>query len=83
MAETCKRCGSARVIPEVALTAYSGELAQLPVRASVSGAPHAWVFKDTVAGEVKAQICGECGYTELHTANHRELYDRYEQSLPS
>jgi ribosomal protein L40E len=82
MAETCRRCGSPKVIPGAPLTAHSGELAHFPVRVRVAGAPGALLFRATEAGEVRARVCGQCGYTELHTTNHEDLYQKYQQSLP-
>jgi hypothetical protein len=39
--------------------------------------PKALIFKETMSGAVHARVCGDCGYTELHTSNHRELYEAY------
>ncbi len=39
--------------------------------------PEAWVFKGAVYAKLRANICGECGYTELMAENAASLYDAY------
>jgi hypothetical protein len=42
--------------------------------------PEAWVFKGAVYAKLKANICGECGYTELVAEEPAALYDAYLKS---
>jgi hypothetical protein len=79
---TCKRCGSDKVMTHVPLQDGYGDTGALkrPLEVHVHGDPDAWVFKDTVTGNVVANICGACGYTELETTNFRELYKKYRQA---
>jgi hypothetical protein len=76
------RRGSDKVIPDVPLLDAYGDMGALkkPLGVEVQGKPDAWVFKDTVGGSLVARICGECGFTELHTTNFRTLYEKYQQS---
>jgi hypothetical protein len=39
--------------------------------------PEAWVFKGAVYAKMNANICGECGYTELIAEDPATLYDAY------
>ncbi len=39
--------------------------------------PEAWVFKGAVYAKLKANICGQCGYTELIAEDPAALYDAY------
>ncbi len=39
--------------------------------------PKAWVFKGSVHAALKANICGDCGYTELIAENPAALYEAY------
>jgi predicted nucleic-acid-binding Zn-ribbon protein len=79
---TCKHCGSDKIIPGVPLLDAYGEQGWLtkPQEVKVQGKPGAWVFKETATGNLLAKVCGECGYTELYTTHHRELYDAYQRS---
>jgi hypothetical protein len=79
MSEACRRCGSEKIIPSVPLMDHYGDLGGFsdPARVSVSGQPDAWFFRDTATGRLRARICGECGYVELHASNFRMLYEKY------
>jgi hypothetical protein len=80
MSLKCRQCGSARIIPEVfVMDRQEGPPAPLTVR--VHGDPQAWIFKDTLYGNLSARICGDCGYTELWVKNPNELYEKYRQGL--
>ena len=39
--------------------------------------PEAWVFKGSIYATLKANICGECGYTELIANDPAALYNEY------
>lgn len=82
MNETCRQCGSTRVIPKVPLLDHYGDMGGFSKEAQVkvAGAPEAWFFKEEAFGTVYARICGDCGYTELHTSNSRELYEAYQKA---
>ena len=76
----CAACGSSRVIPEVRIY-DQGEGSNRRLQLAVDGNPLALVFKDRLWGPLTANVCGDCGYVQVHAQNYRELYDRYEQSL--
>ena len=76
----CAKCGSARIIPGVRLI-DQGQGSDGASKVVVFGNPDALVFKDRRYGEVKADICGECGHIELRVSNPRELYEHYIESL--
>src|SRR5437763_1427073 len=77
MQETCRRCGSINLIPDAVIL----DTDRLKVRVVVHGAPDALLFKQTMAGELRACICGDCGHTELHTKEYRDLWATYQDSL--
>ena len=47
----------------------------------ICGDPSAMIFKDRLYGELKADICGDCGHVELRVANPKELYEHYRKSI--
>lgn len=79
MSDTCTRCGSTKIIPDVPLLDHYGEVGGFSQESSVAidGDPQAWFFKDRTYGKVHARVCGACGFTELFTLNCQELYERY------
>jgi hypothetical protein len=41
--------------------------------------PAAWIFKGSEVVELKATVCGRCGYTELYATNPAALWSAYEE----
>ena len=78
----CLHCGSVKIIPNVSLLDHYGDVGAFAKEAEVQihGEPSAWFFRDTVAGKLVADICGECGRAELRVGNFRELYEKHIQS---
>ncbi len=74
----CPRCGSAQMM----LSVLVGDEGQVTgsLRVMVFGDPHAVFFKDRLSGELKADICGQCGHVELRVLNPLELYRHYRQA---
>ena len=73
----CSKCGSERVIPLVGMM-DQGQYSDGTLKTLVAYTnPEAWVFKGAVYAKLKANICGECGYTELIAEDPAALYDAY------
>ena len=73
----CSKCGSARIIPLVGVL-DQGQNSDGKLKAIVGYTnPEAWVFKGPVYAKLKANICGQCGYTELIAEDAAALYDAY------
>ena len=73
----CSKCGSERVIPLVGMM-DQGHYSDGTLKAFVGYSnPEAWVFKGAVYAKLKANICGQCGYTELIAEDPPALYDAY------
>lgn len=77
----CLRCGSEKMMPNIALQDHYGDTGAFsqPAQVHVHGNPQAWIFKETTFGQLTANICGECGYAELQVGNFRELYAKFTQ----
>jgi predicted RNA-binding Zn-ribbon protein involved in translation (DUF1610 family) len=75
----CPRCGSAKMMLGVTVR-DQGEV-DTTLKVVICGDPSALIFKDRLYGELKADICGDCGHVELRVANQRELYRHYRKSL--
>ena len=77
----CAKCGSSKIIPLVGVI-DQGEHSDGQLQALVAYTnPDAWVFKGAVYAKLNANLCGECGYTELIAENPAALYSAYQQTL--
>jgi hypothetical protein len=73
----CTKCGSQKSIPLISVL-DQGQYSDGGLKALVGYTnPEAWVFKGAVHAKLKANICGECGYTELIAENPSALYDAF------
>jgi hypothetical protein len=76
----CRGCGSAKIILNVTVV-DQGEYSDGRLKVKVSGNPEALIFKDSLYGEIKADICGECGLMDFHVSNPSELYEHVRKSV--
>ncbi len=80
MKPKCTKCGSAKVIP-LASVIDQGQHSDGTLKARVGYTnPEAWVFKGAVYAKLKANICGDCGYTELVAEDPAALYEAFLKS---
>jgi ribosomal protein S27AE len=73
--QNCPRCQSEKIIPDVQIIDRAGHVIRLGVK--VFEHPEALVFKGTHAADLRARVCGECGYVESYVENPQELYSAY------
>jgi ribosomal protein S27AE len=76
----CPKCGSQDILPGAPIMdrshAYTFDL-----KVEVFEKPKAILLKGRRStGSLRAWICGKCGYTELFTDNHQELYNTFQRS---
>jgi len=69
----CPRCGSSKMMFGVAVR-DQGEISDGRLQVVV------FCFDDPVYGELKANICGDCGHVELRVRNPKALYRHYLKS---
>jgi hypothetical protein len=77
---SCVRCGSQRVVPDAPIC-DQGQHSDGRLYTIVVGNPDAVLFQDRMFGEIRADICGDCGHVELHARHAASLYEHYLQSL--
>ena len=75
--KTCPDCGSTEIVSDLIVFADEIAAGQIPVYARLvepapAKKPFVWVPKSVTTG-FRAEICGGCGYTRFHAANHAEL----------
>jgi predicted nucleic-acid-binding Zn-ribbon protein len=76
----CPKCGSTEIMADVTVRDV-GDSGPYPLRVEVEEpepAQHGllWTPKNA-AGDIRAWICSQCGYTELYTHNLEELHTIY------
>lgn len=72
---TCPKCGSHRMIKNKPITDKGHYNMPAALSLAVPGKRTSWLSRDVATGEIRAWICGECGYTELYTTNFKELLE--------
>ena len=79
MTPKCAKCGSDKIVP-LAAVVDQGRNSDGNLRAAVYTNPEAWIFKGAVCATLRANICGQCGYTEMIAENPAALYDAYQKA---
>ena len=72
---TCPRCNSTKIISDAKVISkgYHPGLTKV----SVIRHPHAMIFEDPEEADLKAWICGNCGYTEIYADDPQRLFDAH------
>jgi hypothetical protein len=79
----CPKCGSPRVIPGVRVLDRDGEYSDKSLSVRLDRNPDALLFKGSEVVELRANVCGRCGYTELYVTDPQALWSAYqEQAKP-
>jgi predicted nucleic-acid-binding Zn-ribbon protein len=75
MMTQCPKCGSMEIIPDLILISSAGGMAGSVrvVLVDPSGKG------DNVATGFRVDICGNCGYTEMHTKFANDLLNAYKK----
>ena len=77
---TCAKCGSAKVMGNLYIPDYHshhGDKSDLSVE--IYENPGAVIFKDKRKVKLTAQVCGDCGYTELYVDSPKRLWKIYQE----
>jgi hypothetical protein len=65
----CPRCGSSKIVPNVAVLDHLGGNVQ------VDADPEALIFKDRLCVRLFADLCGDCGHVEFKAEHPAALYE--------
>ena len=80
MTTNCEKCGSEKIIPDLQIY-DQGQHSDTKLQVAFAGNPQATFFKEWVWGELRADICGVCGHTEIKATDPHILWKRYQESL--
>jgi predicted nucleic-acid-binding Zn-ribbon protein len=75
--DNCSKCGSAEVIPDVFVLDRGDQNTQTDLAIAVRTNPDAWLFKGDVRSNLKARVCGSCGFTEFYATDPKALLAAY------
>ena len=79
---TCAKCGSSRVIPAARIVSKERKLDRVgAIQLGVFRRPGEFLFKRDTRSDLRAQVCGDCGYTELYASDPRLLYEAYREAV--
>jgi predicted nucleic-acid-binding Zn-ribbon protein len=73
----CPKCNSGKVMHNVRVIDRNGEYQDMNLSVRVERKPDALLFKGAKDFELKALICGDCGYAELYAADPGRLWQVY------
>jgi len=76
MTETCRSCGSERIIPSVAILDHD-YINERQAEIAIDSRPSFPLFKGRTVGKISAHVCAACGHMELFASNHEELWEKH------
>ncbi len=69
---TCPKCGANEMLTGLTLFSGGPTLHVEVIQPRPEKPPFMWI-PDLIMSEFNAEICGACGYTELHAIKYKEL----------
>lgn len=76
----CPQCDSRRLVTDVQLQRRGGGVINSLMRLVAFAKPENWLFKGKAESELRACVCGDCGFTHFYAADPDALYDAYEKA---
>ena len=73
----CPKCNSGKVMHNVRVVDRNGEYQDMSLSVRVERKPDALLFKGAKDFELRALICGDCGYVELYASDPGRLWQVY------
>lgn len=76
----CTKCGAQQVMPDLRILDQDGEFHSRSLSLQIHRNPYAMIFKGEEVVDLRANVCGNCGYTELYATNPGLLWDTFNES---
>ena len=71
---SCPKCGSTEIIHDAEVRDYdASSYRALSVYVALRKPEGGFFKKTTESGELRASVCGGCGYTELYATNYQAM----------
>lgn len=77
----CPKCNSTSIVPDITVVDYSRSQFAGNMQLVFERNPTALLFKDKMSANIKAWVCGSCGYMELYTDMHHDVLQAYQERL--
>lgn len=79
--EVCSKCGSTDVVPNVEVRDFDASSHRpLSVVVELPRPSGAFVYKSARSSEIRAWMCGNCGFTEFFALQPSEILSAYRQN---
>lgn len=78
--DTCPNCNSRKVIPNVRVLDRDGDYHDGSLSVRIDRNPNALMMKGSEVCNLKAWICGECGFTQMFAIHPEALWKAYQVS---
>ena len=78
---TCAQCGSDSVIPDAFLYPKDSGGGTGTLQLGLHRNPEALVLKQTERTDARVQVCGDCGFVALYSADAHALWSAYVDRL--
>lgn len=75
----CPKCGARKVIPGVRILDQDGQYADKSLLLRLDRNPGSWLFPGAQLAQVRAHVCGACGYVELYAVHPGALWAAYQE----
>ena len=77
----CLKCNSEKIVPNVRILDRSHHYTERDLTAVFYEDPDALIFSGPHEGSLYAQVCGECGYTEMYLEDPQDFYAAYSETV--
>lgn len=75
----CRLCDSVKIMENMSITDFGHGNVEKNLSVYIQRTDRAF-FNKSEKGEIKAQICGDCGHIDLKVGNPKELWEAYQNS---
>jgi predicted nucleic-acid-binding Zn-ribbon protein len=77
----CPKCSSSEIIPGVEVRDYdAGSYRELTIHVRLPRPAGALIHKGSETSNLRARVCGQCGYTELYAPNFAALLNAHKKA---
>jgi len=75
----CPECASEKIVKNAALREYAENYAEFNLRVVLFQKPENWIFKQGVYTDIRAEVCGDCGFLQPYAADPAQLWEAYQK----
>ena len=77
----CPKCSSQEIVPNIEIRDYdASSYRPLSLTVDLPRPNDTFIYKGSASSEIRAWMCGSCGYTEFYSLKHYEILSAYRQN---